>query len=730
MDTPTHTNQNLSLEGENEIDLQELFGTLVEEKWLIAIVTAVAFAVSLFYVLVATPIYRSDTILQIEGKPNNTLGLGDLNGFSASSPTLAEIEIIKSRNIIGKTIDELNLDILVKPDYFPIIGAAIARRNNDKNITQDSSYTGYALGGERIKIEQLTLSRLLQEDGVTLVAQKNQTYDILNTQGEVLLTGTVGELAQNQDIAVFISELIARIGTEFSLSKGNRIQIVNNLKNIINVIELGRKTGILSISLEGEDSALISRIIDSIANFYLRQNVERTSVEAERSLIFLQKQIPLIKDEMEAAEVELNNYRGNKRSVNLTLETQSLLNRIITIETQIAELEVKRSDLSKKYTDIHPIMVTLTNQEVKLKEQLEQINAKAHSLPKTQQEILRLSRDVEVATTIYTQLLNKTQELKVVKAGTVGNVRIIDSAFTAEHPIKPKKLLIVFISTLLSLLVVIVWVLVRRFMNKGVEDPDLIEQNIGIPVYANVPLSPSQTLLSKDRNTGKVKHAILCEQDPKDISLEGLRSLRTNLHFALLEAKNNIVMITGPAPSIGKSFVTINFTHVVAQSNQKVLIIDADMRKGHIHEEYNISRSPGLSELIAQKVDTKKAIRNSGFKNVDIITTGNLPPNPSELLMHENFAKTLERLSKEYDLILIDTPPLLAVTDAAIIGNLCGTTFVLLRYSAHSMSEIQATIKRLRQNNIEPRGFIFNALQPRVGYGKYAHYHYEYKSKD
>ncbi len=728
MEPSTHTSQNLSIDSENEIDLQELFGTLVEEKWLIAIVTAVIFVISLFYVLVATPIYRADTVLQVEDKSSNMLSLGDLADFSSASPTSAEIEIIKSRNIIGKTIDRLNLDIQVKPDYFPIIGAAIARRNNDKNITQDSSYTGYAWGGERIKIEQLTLPRLLQEDGITLVAQENQTYELIDTNGESLLTGKIGELAQAQGVTVFISELVARIGTEFSLSKGNRFKIANDLKKDIKVTEIGKKTGILNISLEGSDSALISRIIDSISTFYLRQNVERTSVEAQRSLIFLQKQIPLIKDEMEAAEVELNNYRGNKSSVNLTLETQSLLNRIITIETQLSELEVKRSDLSKKYTDIHPIMITLTSQEAKLREQLERINGKAHGLPKTQQEILRLSRDVEVATTIYTQLLNKTQELKVVKAGTVGNVRIIDSALTAERPIKPKKLLIVFVSTLLSLLAAIAWVLVRRAMNKGVENPDLIEQNTNIPVYANVPLSPAQVLLGKDRNTGKVKHAILCEQDPKDISLEGLRSLRTNLHFALLEAKNNIVMITGPSPGIGKSFVSTNFAHIVAQSNQKVLLIDADMRKGHIHEEYNVSRSPGLSELIVQKSDIKNVVRNSGFKNVDIITTGNLPPNPSELLLHENFAKNLKHLSKEYDLILIDTPPLLAVTDAAIIGSLCGTTFVLLRYSAHSMAEIQATVKRLQQNNIEPRGFIFNALQPRAGYGKYAHYHYEYKS--
>jgi tyrosine-protein kinase Etk/Wzc len=379
----------------------------------------------------------------------------------------------------------------------------------------------------------------------------------------------------------------------------------------------------------------------------------------------------------------------------------------------------------------------LANQEAELNIHLDEISIKAQKLPETQQEILRLSRDVEVASTIYMQLLNKAQELKVAKAGTIGNVRIIDTAMASNRAIKPKKSMIVLISLFLGLFLGAAVAFVRRAMNKGVEDPESIEKNIGIPVYANIPLSVKQVLLDKDVVDGKAKHTILCEHYSKDQAIEGLRSLRTNLHFALLEAKNNIVMITGPAPGVGKSFVSTNFAHVVAQSNQKVLLIDADMRKGHIHKEYDMTRGPGLSELIIGEIDKATAVRNSGFENVDILTTGALPPNPSELLMHENFERHLNEFAKEYDLVLIDTPPLLAVTDAAVIGRLCGTTFVLLRYGVHSMAEIQAVTKRLRQNSIEPRGFVFNALQSRkgygkygygkYGYGKYGHYNYEYK---
>lgn len=714
---------------ENEIDIFKLIGTLVEFKWLISIIGVIFLIGGVFYTLIATPIYQADALLQIEEKSSSALGLDNLDDiFSAATLARTEIEIIKSRNIIGKVVDRLNLTINAKPRYFPIIGAAIARRHSGSHIANayfDMNH--YAWGGEKIKLEQLSLPNYSPKYSVILVAGNNQKYTVKNLDGKQLLTGQVGKLASGRDIKIFVSQLIAKAGTEFSLDKNSRIKAINNLQKNIKVFEQGKNTGILKISLNGNNPMLINHIVDNIANFYLRQNVERLSEEAKSSLKFLQRQLPLIKNEMEAAEVKLNDYRSIKSSVNLTLETQSLLNRIITIESQLAALEIKYSDLTKKYTKAHPIMVTLINQETKLKEQLDQINTKAHRLPKTQQEFLRLSRDVEVATTIYTQLLNNMQELKVAKAGTVGNVRIIDTALTAKTPIKPNKFLIILLSLVFGLFLGVVIAFMRRAMNKGIEDPDIIESNIGIPVYANIPFSTKQTLLTKELVARKIKHAILCEYDCKDKAIEGLRSLRTHLHFALFGAKNNIVMITGPAPSLGKSFISVNFAHIVAKTGKKVLLIDADMRKGHIHKTYNMTRIPGLSELIIKKVDKESAVRHTGFENIDVITTGSIPLDPSELLMNENFKKYLNEISKDYDLVLIDTPPLLAVTDAAVIGNLCGTIFVLLRYGMHSMAEINAVIKLLRQNNIEPKGFIFNALVPHKWHNKNGIYYYDYQ---
>jgi tyrosine-protein kinase Etk/Wzc len=719
-----------------------MIDTLLEAKWLIGIIAGVFLVGGVFNTLIATPIYQADALLQVEEKKGGMMaGLGDLTGMlSEASSSSTEINIIKSRSIVGKVVDDLKLDLSATPKYFPIIGRAIARRYNDKVVAEPRlGMDSYAWGGERIKLERLEL------DGgkkiLRLVAKGNGAYHLYDSkqsnQDTPTLIGVVGEPARGEGIAVFISELVARPGTEFTLSKSNRLRVIKSLQGRLRITEPKgissyRGTGILEIVLTGADKEKITKIIDKVSNLYLRQNVDRMSEEAERSLAFLQQQTPIIKDKMSLAEIKLNNYRTSKTSVDLTLETQSMLQQLVEVERRISEIEIKRAEILQKYTNKHPIAVALANQEAELNSHLNEIAKKAQQLPETQQEILRLSRDVEVASTIYMQLLNKTQELKVAKAGTIGNVRIIDTAIASNKAIKPKKSMIVLLSLVLGLFLGIAIAFVRRAMNKGVEDPDSIEKNIGIPVYANIPLSTKQVLLDKDVTEGRAEHTILCEHDPKDQAIEGLRSLRTNLHFALLEAKNNIVMITGPAPGVGKSFVSTNFAHVVAQANQKVLLIDADMRKGHIHKEYDMKREPGLSELIAGEVDKATAVRQTEFENVSVLTTGSIPPNPSELLMHENFERYLNEFAKEYDLILIDTPPLLAVTDAAVIGRLCGTTFILLRYGVHSMAEIQAVTKRLRQNSIEPRGFVFNALQPRkgygkYGYGKYGHYNYEYK---
>jgi tyrosine-protein kinase Etk/Wzc len=200
----------------------------------------------------------------------------------------------------------------------------------------------------------------------------------------------------------------------------------------------------------------------------------------------------------------------------------------------------------------------------------------------------------------------------------------------------------------------------------------------------------------------------------------------------MLEASNNRLMISGPSPKVGKTFISANLATVVAQVGQRVLLVDVDMRKGYLHKVLGTSSTNGLSDLLIKRCDLATAINKTGVENFDFISRGQIPPNPSELLMHANFTDFLEQVSNMYDLVILDTPPLLAVTDAAIVGRQSGTALVVARFGVSPIREIELTMRRFAQNGINLKGAIFNGVEKRAsayyGYAGYGYYHYDYKS--
>ena len=497
------------------------------------------------------------------------------------------------------------------------------------------------------------------------------------------------------------------------------------------VSEKGKKTGMLSISLQGDDRNQVREIIENIARTYVMKNIERNSAEAEKSLQFLQSHLPGVRSSLEESEQKLNTYRQKNESVDLNLEAKAALDTMVALETQLNQLTFKESDISQQFTKSHPAYIALMEKKQTLLKQKEHINQQIQKLPKVQQEVLRLTRDVQVGQEIYVQLLNKVQELNILKAGTVGNVRIIDDAAVQIDPVKPKKALVAVIATLLGGMLSVALVLVRAAFNRGIEGPEELEK-LGMNVYASVPLSDWQVEQSKKQKNRHVrKGTLLAQHNPADLSIEALRSLRTSLHFAMMEARNNVLMITGPSPSIGKSFISANLASVIAQGEQKVLLIDADMRKGHLHHYSSATAKAGLSDYLSGQKDLAQIITPGGQPGLDFIARGQVPPNPSELLMHPRFAALLEWASAHYDLVLVDTPPLLAVTDAAIVGRLAGTTFLVARFAVTAAKEVELTLRRLEQNGIEAKGVILNAMERRAaGYygGSYGYYQYSYQS--
>jgi tyrosine-protein kinase Etk/Wzc len=745
-------------ENDNKIDLHEIIAILIDSKWLIVLVTGVVLAIGTAKAFIDSPVYEANALLQVEAQSQTVRTLEPGGTIQKSEiPVMAEVQLINSRMVLGEAIRNLGLDIIARPNYFPIIGEAFARRFAQHNFEQHNreekissalfGQTQYAWGGESFRVDTFTAPSYWLDKQFILIAGKQGHFRLMR-ENALILEGEVGKLAskqlkdKQQSVTLFVPLLKSRPDTQFTVMRLSEDNAIKQLKNNLQVAEKGKLTRLLELTLEANNPQSAVQILNEIINIYIRQNVEKKSAEAQKTLEFLEQQMPLLKERLAMATTALNDYRTRQGSIDLNLETQGILEGVVKLKTEITKLQQQRDELRQKFTESHPSIVAVDKQIARLQGQMNAHDQKIEVLPETQQVILKLARDVQVNTELYTILLNNSQTLRVAKAGAVADVRIIDYAVLPTLPIKPKKALIIAFSFILGLILGIALTFIRKALRRGVEDPDLIEKELHIPVYATIPHSVDQEKLSKKLKRNYIRKSndplILAVQNKDDLAIESLRSLRTTLHFAFLEAQNNIIMIAGPSPGVGKTFVSINLAVVLADAGKKILLIDGDIRKGFINKVLGVDRENGLSELISNTISggtpmVDKAIHRIPIANLDFIPTGSIPPNPSELLLHERFGNLLAGISKNYDHVIIDSPPILAVTDATIIGRMASATLMVVRAGQHPMRELEQSAKRLTQAGVHLKGVVFNDLpetSSRYGYGYgYNKYVYQYNYK-
>lgn len=706
----------------DEIDLARLFGELLDHRKLIISLTAVLTVLAIVYALFATPIFQADAMIQVEQKQGNAI-LESLSQVLPDAQPLSEPEIalLQSRMILGKTVDDLDLQIAVEQKYFPLFGRGWAR------------LTGKTPG-------QLSISRLYLPDSDTsphvVVTVVDKTHYLVDGDG-FQLKGEVDKLVTGQGISIFIDQIQAQPGTRFDVYYSSRLKTINDLQKTLLVADQGKDTGILNLTLNGDNRELVAAILNSISQNYLDQNIAREAEQDAKSLDFLQQQLPQVRAQLDASEDKLNAYRKQKDSIDLSMEARSVLDQIVNVEAQLNQLTFREAEISQLYTKDHPTYKALLEKRQTLQQERVRLNKTVAAMPSTQQEVARLSRDVESDRAIYMQLLNRQQELGIAKSSAIGNVRIIDHAITEIKPVKPNKILVVIIGFILGGFLSVGIVLVKAFLHRGIESPEQLE-NIGVNVYASIPISEWLVKNSTKKNGDKFKSKkinsprFLALDNPADLSIEAIRSLRTSLHFAMLDATNNILMISGPSPNAGKSFISTNLTIVMAQADKKVLLIDADLRRGVAHKTLGTQNQSGLSDLIMKGLSIESTVQKIERGGFDFISKGGLVANPAELLMHYRFAELLTWASENYDLVIIDTPPILAVTDAAIIGRYAGTSILVARFEQSTVKEVEVSIRRFEQSGVEIKGCILNGIEKKFSsyysYG-YSHYGYDYKDK-
>jgi tyrosine-protein kinase Etk/Wzc len=714
-------------DGDDDIQIGHLLLVIWRGWFKIILFTVLALIFGMYKLSVTLPVYQADALLQLEDRSSSLAlpsGLSDLMAKNPQSGT--ELEIFRSRLVLGQVVADLNLDWAVSPVLMPLVGNALTRY--DITLPDWDALRKYVRFGDALTLNLLEVPPAWLGAAIKLKVTGPDTFTI-TTPDDAVYTGTVGTVLRPEGIgfALRIGTMTAPTGREFNLVQQHELSTIGQLREGLSISERGRQSGILEARFRSTNRVEAQRILNAVLQAYVRQNIDRGAAEAESSLEFIESQLPQSLAHVQTAERALNDLLQAEQSIDINFETQNLLTQIGRFETQLRELQAQEDEISQRYTTSHPIYQQLLIQRARLDEQLTELRQEVSGLPETQREVLNLSGELELAQQIYTQLLTRAQEVRVLRASNVGNVRVVDSAQASAAPISPNVRLTQAAALLAGFLLGVFYVLISHWMRKGIQSADELER-LGLPVFATVNQSAHVEL----RSSRSKSVPLLAISTPNDLVVEAFRSLRTSLHFAMLDSSSKTLAISSPAPDAGKSFCSGNLAVVSAQSGQTVCLVDADLRRGALRKHFNVAKNaPGLTEVLSGTVKLEDALVKTSVDGLMFLPTGRYPPNPSELLARPNFLNLMQQLDGMFDLSILDCPPVLAVTDPVIIGRHVGSTIVVVRHVATPLGEVQAMQAAFDAGGVKIQGAIFNGFDPKKAKaGSSYSYRYAYNTRD
>ena len=736
-----------SKEDNDEIDLMALLFAILRGWKTIVFFAILGLIIGVLYSRYVNPTYRSDALIQIDEKSSGLPALGenisDLLG-SENSKAQTEAELIRSRMILEPVVNQLHLRIQLAD----LEVSAIDKVINDRTHTQINAPEGVSLktAEGQVQISEFNVSQ----------AYLNQPFTLSREGTGFVLTNGFddfkGQLNQPQkfsgvdgQIHITVNDLPAD-GHAIRITKHSLQTTTDDINKSLSVVEKGKQTGIIELSMTGANQQQTSMILKDIILSYIGQNQSRGSEETTKTINFMETQIPILKKKLEDAEGVFNEFRKKYGTIDVATEAELLLTENSNIDLQLNELKLKKADLTTYYTEEHPLVIQIDEQLKVLRDRKQTIDNTIAGLPELQREFLKLSQDTEINREIYLTLLKNYQQLQIAKAGQLGFARIVDLPISTYRAIAPKKLLIIILAGLLGAMLGTMLVLLKNMLRNVVKDPERLEAKTGVPVVATVPRSPLLTRLRKSNK--KAPNRLLAYVDNNSLSYEAIKSLRTNLMFGMpaqgrAGQRAKVILITGESPGVGKSFISSNLTEVFAQLDKKVLIMDADMRLGELHKMFSMSQDNGLGDYLSQdkthlskdNAQVSKIVANqedylasfihpTGIDNIDFMPRGQHPRNPASLLANGSFDHLIKELNLHYDYIVIDSPPVLAASDAMILSQYADKVLMVARYDKSIEGQVVYAVNQMNKANVKVDGIILNDVQQGL-LSKYS-YHYSY----
>jgi tyrosine-protein kinase Etk/Wzc len=714
--------------------VSDLVRLVIDHLGFVGACVAVATALCTVYALLATPMYSADATLKVDfPNPNPlvaTTPAGVPEPMPATLPTDAEIQIMRSRRVLGPVLAEFGLDQLVEPRRVPLIGALVAKFATRGEPLWVPGLSAFAWGGEEIGVSGLNVPPALADKPMTLKVLDDGRYQLRDDHDRPLLEGTVGQPANGGGVSLLVERLVARPGNRFTLTRYSDERAMKHFLRGLKISESGKDTGVVGVRYESEDPALAQAIANSVVRSYLTTHIAQRQEEASKTRAFIEGELPTLRDNLAKAEASLSQYRATSNSMTATSEASSYLQASLDLDRQITALQVQRAALASRFTNQAPEMQVLDRQLGLLQKQKSDFDSHFKELPNAARRSSDLTRSVKVAEDIYVAMVNKANELMVTQSGTLGNVHLIDTAVLPAEPFKPNRLLIVVAGAAGGFIVAVLFLFCRAQLQPAFDNPRVVERQLNAPVLGNVLFSERQAQLDRMQlvrlieperpNDWEVvgprqggQRFLLATDGTGDLSIEELHRVRASLQFRMAQTSNNILAVMGATAETGKTFIAANLAALSAQAGQRVLLIDGDLRRGRLAALFGQALRPGLAEVLAGEVEMRDAIRGVGIDGLSVLAAGRYPANPSALLSTPVLRERLAELSKRYDIIVVDTPPVLAASDAHLIGAIAGSSVLVVRPNAQSANEIAEAAQQLDRTGACMVGVVLNAIPRR-----------------
>jgi len=751
-------------ETKKDVHLYDYLEVLLRRKWVVIIffvTLVVTVAISTYRM---TPIYESIATILIEEREAWEIPtiLTEFTGLKTSK-IQSEIEVIKSRTIAEKVVKKLNYDVnisdisnglapqltnIVIPDK--LINKTFLVKFQDKEkfiVTSNGSKIGSGSVG----------SPFTGSQGISLTIKETNAHNGTSFEiKKISLPTALNQLMNNTSVTPIKNTNVVKISTKDS-SKQMAADMANSIVEFYREHDVKARSQQASQVIQFIEQQLnpVQRKVDeslsALAEYKSKTNVTDLR-EGTRSLIGNVADLEKEKVELVVKQYQVNSLYNEiqKNASSVSPSALSFLGDAVVqdIISNISILESKRKSLYADYTEKHPQVVALTAEINELKNkasssimsilkslntnignlsaEIERFKNQLKKLPEKEKNLADLVRNVEVNSELHKFLMEKQNEANIMYASTLSQTQIVDKAISPSKPIKPQTRLNIILAIILGLFGGVGLAFFMDYLDNSIKSHHDVEKRLGLPVFGSIPYVPANK--AEFFSTRDLVHlnprGLITLESKKSVTAESFRSLRTNLQFAVTEKKGKVFHITSPEAAEGKTTITANLGIILALMGSKTLIIDLDLRKPKIHHIFGINKEPGITNLLTKKATFAEIIRPADIEHLYLIPAGIIPPNPSELLSQQNLSGLLNELRGQFDYILLDSPPVLAVTDAQLLGRLADTTFIVMELGETKLPAAEYAIKQLRNVDINVAGAIINKVKPSTGYGYYNYYYY------